>query len=131
MADRPQMPAPPEGCVYGPWWDGVISRWLAITPTPSGAPHYWTHQWTGSDWCPYSSSERELLRLAKENAELRASQPSENDRAVVWLMKECAWHVARWGSDPAKWKVAHIADDHYWIEDINPVEEARKLGWGG
>lgn len=84
MSDCTPPPAPKD-CVYGPWWDGVISRWLAITPTPSGAPHYWAHQWTGSDWCPYSSSERELLRLAKEL--------EQKDARIKELEKELEWRV--------------------------------------
>lgn len=57
--------------------------------------------------------------------------PDEEDQAALWLSKECAWHVARWGTDPAKWRVAHISDDYYWLEDINPIEEAKKMGWEG
>ena len=76
MPDRPQMPAPPEGCVYGPWWDDSL-QWLAIADDRHGRwlAIYDHEGWGFYDVDYYEPSAYfvpELLRLAKENAELRA-----------------------------------------------------------
>lgn len=53
-------------------------------------------------------------------AELESSQPSEEDMAVLWLIKEKGWLVSFF--------------DGEWLQYggllFNPAEEARKLGWG-
>lgn len=67
MLDRPQMPSPPEGCVYGPWWDEIRSDWFADDGEDDGLLVYSEQE---SRWLHYASTaprDRELLRLAKDN----------------------------------------------------------------
>jgi len=86
-----EAPHAPTGCVYGPWyWDDAygLSGWYCYSPD-SGDVSLWrwvdlTAHGLSADWVPWNTMVHpagpELLRLAKENAELRASQPSEEDR---------------------------------------------------
>ena len=85
--------------------------------------------------CPNETFERAYYNgavdLGREVLELlsRVKEPDEDDRAALWLRDECGWFIARWGSDPQRWKVAHIDDDN--VQTISPANEARRLGWEG
>lgn len=66
MADRPKMPAPPDGCVYGPWWDG---RWWSLIDNKSLSDNIVRAAWMEIGWATMEfndPSDTELLRLAKE-----------------------------------------------------------------
>lgn len=75
-----QAPPAPEGCVYGPWWDGYKQSWFYRDHR--GMEYYHV---LGKWQLPRNQegSNRELLRLAKENAELRA----ENERLTSVIEK--------------------------------------------
>lgn len=87
MSDK--APPAPDGCVYGPWWDdcdGDNGAWFVS--------HFYRglSAWDGKSglWeAPGSRGHyddiygRELLRLAKENAELKA----ENERLTNVIEK--------------------------------------------
>lgn len=62
-----------------------------------------------------------ILRNAL-NILARVEQPSEEDRAVLWLMKEKGWEMARTAKGIWSMDGTPIA---------SPAEEAKKLGWGG
>ena len=60
--------------------------------------------------------------------ELEASQPSEEDRAVLWLMKE----KGMWIGYDAHFKMWFDTENGCTpYSPLNPVDEAKKLGWGG
>lgn len=97
-----QAPPAPEGCVYGPWWDESVGCWFAVNRQGSVGCYVGTSGvlsacwlWT-SDGCKRSDLARELLRLAKENAELRA----ENERLKQFEPKpkviDCANGLHDW-----------------------------------
>lgn len=68
-------PPAPEGCVYGPWWDRALKDWFALTARENVTDDYTIWQWTSDyGWLRFSICDilgRALLRLAKENAELK------------------------------------------------------------
>jgi len=58
----------------------------------------------------------------------RVEQPSEEDMAVLWLMREKRWEMA-WTLNGWITQLSDPHDGHnYWLS-INPTEEAKKLGW--
>lgn len=65
MADRPQMPPPPDGCAYGPWWDDTSKVWLCIDSDEFAPCHHSSDGWDYETMTECQVS-RELLRLAKE-----------------------------------------------------------------
>lgn len=75
-----QAPSAPEGCVYGPWWDSTWRHWFCLMDGTGGPcpcrliPHKIDPVY-GDTWA-YEPSDgppsREMLRIAKENAELNA-----------------------------------------------------------
>lgn len=126
-----QAPPAPAGCVYGPWWDQWY--WLCVAPWKSVTGMVLaSHLWDGKQWQRCTEAcESELLRLAKENAELRASQPSEEDRAVLWLMKREDYDVCFERDHFAVYRRVEDTDNDWcWVSD-SPADEAKKLGWGG
>lgn len=77
MADRPQMPAPPDGCVYGPWLATQGDCWAALindeTDDLFGITFweigYWSEPEYGLETICISE---ELLRLANELEQAKA-----------------------------------------------------------
>ena len=56
----------------------------------------------------------------------RVEQPSEEDMAVLWLIREWQWTISR---NTRGWLKVEWAEGDYVVRLINPAEEARKLGW--
>jgi len=63
----------------------------------------------------------------------RVEQPSEDDMAVLWLMREKGWMIAMESSGLVKgyWYKYFFSHEHGQMIGLpfNPTEEARKLGW--
>lgn len=125
-----QAPPAPEGCL-GVFFDSPL--WFAVVEDSCGSAclKYWsvgTKSWKWLDGDYTESVCAGFAKLAKENAELRASQPSEEDRAVLWLMKETTLSID-WKDE--KWQVLRFETYGSILCQFNPVREAKKLGWGG
>lgn len=60
----------------------------------------------------------------------RVEQPSEEDMAVLWLMRETGKFYS-FGSSKQCWQKLTMNGIKLVAVDITPAEEARKLGWGG
>lgn len=74
-ADNQTPPQPPEGCVYGPWWDDLTKRWWAFTQVGETGWNFNLWYWNYSVWeyqQRHSIPALELLRVAAERDELRA-----------------------------------------------------------
>lgn len=105
MSDQPQ---PPEGCVYGPWWDEPTEKWrvLKTYKLPDGQPSEFMYVWSCKKqrWMSSDSDHLiapELLRVAAERDELRA---------FVNRVAECGNSME--------------------MEKLVTEAEAKKLGWG-
>lgn len=70
MHDRPKMPPPPDGCVYGPWWDESSKLWVYFNDELE--PAYWGGESWRFDQVLESPLCNELLRLATELAQKEA-----------------------------------------------------------
>lgn len=57
----------------------------------------------------------------------RVEQPAEEDRAVIWLIREKGYVILREKNIWAKQRLPGM----FLFDAINPAEEAKKLGWGG
>ena len=71
-------PQPPDGCVYGPWWDAQTECWVYLDDG------LLIHYWNGRSWqsaCDHSRAHAELLRIAAERDELRA-EVEKKDRFI-------------------------------------------------
>lgn len=56
-------------------------------------------------------------------------EPDEEGQAVLWLMREKGWVVLRNRSNHRWIKEVDFEPDEW--EPFIPIEEAKKLGWGG
>ena len=61
-------------------------------------------------------------------ARVHVPEPSEEDRAVLWLIREWQWTISR---NIRGWLKVAWAEGDYIVRTISPIEEAKKLGWGG
>lgn len=79
----PDQPQPPEGCVYGPWWDAQSNSWLCIKKREDGSlVMLWKNRHV-ENWqrCPDRDGYQELLRVSAERDELRA-EVEKKDRFI-------------------------------------------------
>lgn len=68
MHDRPQMPAPPKDCVYGPWWDEGVNGQGCWCYSNGELSYAWLPSF--SVWVVTEKvALRKLLRLANELAQ--------------------------------------------------------------
>lgn len=58
----------------------------------------------------------------------RVEMPSEEDMAVLWLIREWQWTIGR---NTRGWLKVEWNEGDYVVRLISPTEEAKKLGWGG
>lgn len=86
----------------------------------------------GPSWARTLKSQAEALGTAL-NILARVEHSSEEDMAVLWLMREKGWMIAMESSGLVKgyWYKYFFSHEHGQMIGLpfNPTEEARKLGW--
>lgn len=115
MLDRPPVP---EHCKHM-WWDETVkpSRWLCALPHSPG--FYAIKEWVDGQWSGLtlvSVPMAELLRLVRE-------MPSEEEMAVLTLMKEHGW-LMKYSKTQQAWLVD---EDYDGIRTVSPIDELRRL----
>lgn len=62
-------------------------------------------------------------------ARVHVPEPDEEGQDVLWLIREKKWAISR---EHGQWvRITFTSDGFFDFHTINPVEEAKKLGWGG
>lgn len=82
----------------------------------------------GPSWARTLKSQAEALGTAL-NILARVEHSSEEDMAVLWLMKKADYDVCFEKDHYAVYRRVDEADNAWcWVSD-NPADEAKKLGW--
>ncbi len=83
--ERLQMPPPPEGCVYGPWWDEGVKGQGCWCYSDGELTYAWLP--TFSTWVVTEEvALRKLLRLAKE-LEQKEARIKELEKELEWRVR--------------------------------------------